>query len=65
MSPLRAVVVDTDGVLVDSAALRAVAGRPYSAAASKLGAEAGSGHPAQLPFAAEREYHELVDAKPS
>ncbi|MFA7764643.1 HAD family hydrolase [Streptomyces sp. NRRL S-448] len=63
MSPLRAVVLDTDGVLLDSAALHAAAWK--SAFDGCLDAwAAGTDHPAQPPFDAEREYRELVDGKP-
>ncbi|MFE9484229.1 HAD family hydrolase [Streptomyces spororaveus] len=63
MSPIRAVVLDTDGVLLDSAALHAAAWK--SAFDGCLDAwAAGTDHPAQPPFDAEREYRELVDGKP-
>ncbi|MEU7726318.1 HAD-IA family hydrolase [Streptomyces sp. NPDC040724] len=63
MSPLRAVVLDTDGVLLDSAALHAAAWKSAFDGCLDTWA-AGTGHPAQLPFDAEREYRELVDGKP-
>ncbi|MFF4425633.1 HAD family hydrolase [Streptomyces sp. NPDC001549] len=63
MSPLRAVVLDTDGVLLDSAVLHAAAWK--AAFDGCLDAWAAvPGHAAQPPFDAEREYRELVDGKP-
>ncbi|WP_327418507.1 HAD family hydrolase [Streptomyces sp. NBC_01233] len=63
MSPLRAVVLDTDGVLLDSAALHAAAWK--SAFDGCLDAwAAGTGHTAQPTFDAQWEYRELVDGKP-
>lgn len=63
MSPVRAVVLDTDGVLLDSAALHAAAWKSAFDGCLEAWA-AGTGHPAQLPFDAERECRELVDGKP-
>ncbi|GAA2633742.1 hypothetical protein GCM10010425_37810 [Streptomyces spororaveus] len=63
MSRLRAVVLDTEGVLLDSAALHAVAWK--SAFDGCLdGWAAGTGRPAQLPFDAERQYREMPDGRP-
>lgn len=63
MSPLRAVVLDTDGVLIDSAAPHAAAWKSASDGCLDAWA-AGTGHAAQPPFDTEREYRELVDGKP-
>ncbi|WP_314246254.1 HAD family hydrolase [Streptomyces kutzneri] len=63
MSPLRAVVLDTDGVLLDSAALHAGAWK-FAFDGCLHAWAAGTGRPAQLPFDAEREYRELVDGRP-
>ncbi|MDJ0383540.1 HAD-IA family hydrolase [Streptomyces sp. G-G2] len=61
MNVLRAVVFDTDGVLLDSAVLHAAAWK--AAFDSCLGAWA-SGVERQRPFDADDEYRELVDGKP-
>ncbi|WP_405833366.1 MULTISPECIES: HAD family hydrolase [unclassified Streptomyces] len=64
MNPLRAVVLDTDGVLLDSAALHALAWKSAFDGCLDAWAAAGTGRPAQPPFDAEREYRALVDGKP-
>ncbi|MFF5486370.1 HAD family hydrolase [Streptomyces virginiae] len=64
MSPFRAVVLDTDGVLLDSAALHAVAWKSAFDGRLDAWATAGTGPPGQLPFDAEREYREPVDGRP-
>ncbi|MFE9255284.1 HAD family hydrolase [Streptomyces sp. NPDC006879] len=61
MKPLRAVVLDTDGVLLDSAALHAQAWK--EAFDGCLAEACAAGGPPQAPFDAEREYRELVDGK--
>lgn len=63
MSPLRAVVLDTDGVLLDPAVLHAAAWKSAFDGCLDTWA-AGTGHAAQPPFDAQREYRELVDGKP-
>ncbi|MET9886676.1 HAD-IA family hydrolase [Streptomyces sp. NPDC006430] len=61
MSALRAVVLDTDGVLLDSAVFHATAWK--TAFDGCLDAWAvGTGR--QQPFDADREYREIVDGKP-
>ncbi|WP_156724874.1 HAD family hydrolase [Streptomyces apocyni] len=61
MKPVRAVVFDTDGVLLDSAALHAAAWKTaFDGCLEEWGAD---GAP-QRPFDAEGEYRELVDGKP-
>lgn len=61
MSPMRAAVFDTDGVLLDSAVLHAEAWK----AAFDGCLDAWASHGArQRPFDADREYRELVDGKP-
>ncbi|MGW5398141.1 HAD family hydrolase [Streptomyces sp. NPDC003952] len=62
MNAPRAVVFDTDGVLLDSARLHAAAWK--TAFDSCLDAWAASGHGRQRPFDAEREYRRWVDGKP-
>ncbi|MCY0939826.1 HAD family hydrolase [Streptomyces antarcticus] len=62
MSALRAVVFDTDGVLLDSARLHAAAWK--TAFDSCLDAWASSGKGRQPPFDADREYRQWVDGKP-
>ncbi|MFC9819600.1 HAD family hydrolase [Streptomyces erythrochromogenes] len=64
MSPIRAVVLDTDGVLLDSAALHAAAWKSAFDGCLDAWAAARTAHAAQPPFDAEREYRELVDGKP-
>ncbi|MFJ2597089.1 HAD family hydrolase [Streptomyces erythrochromogenes] len=64
MSPLRAVVLDTDGVLLDSAVLHAAAWKSAFDGCIDAWADARTGHAAQPPLDAEREYRELVDGKP-
>ncbi|MEU9028165.1 HAD-IA family hydrolase [Streptomyces sp. NPDC048383] len=59
---LRAVVFDTDGVLLDSARLHAAAWK--TAFDSCLDAWAASGNGRQPPFDADREYRQWVDGKP-
>ncbi len=62
MSALRAVVFDTDGVLLDSARLHAAAWK--TAFDSCLEAWTASGKGRQEPFDADREYRRWVDGKP-
>lgn len=62
MSALRAVVFDTDGVLLDSARLHAAAWK--TAFDCCLEAWAASGKGRQPPFDADREYRQWVDGKP-
>ncbi|WP_406346757.1 HAD family hydrolase [Streptomyces sp. NBC_00648] len=60
MSTLRAVVFDTDGVLLDSAVLHAAAWKMAFDGCLDDWAKAGVRQP---PFDAEREYRDLVDGK--
>ncbi|MCJ1676968.1 HAD-IA family hydrolase [Streptomyces sp. APSN-46.1] len=63
MNPLRAVVLDTDGVLLDSAVLHAAAWKAaFDGCLDAWAADARTDR--QLPFDAEGEYRELVDGKP-
>lgn len=62
MTALRAVVFDTDGVLLDSARLHAAAWK--TAFDHCLAAWAASGRARQPPFDADREYRQWVDGKP-
>ncbi|MFJ2592396.1 HAD family hydrolase [Streptomyces erythrochromogenes] len=61
MSTLRAVIFDTDGVLLDSAALHAAAWKSAFDGCLDTWAPAGG---RQSPFDAELEYRGLVDGKP-
>ncbi|MFB0627272.1 HAD family hydrolase [Streptomyces sp. AB3(2024)] len=61
MSTLRAVIFDTDGVLLDSAALHAAAWKSAVDGCLDTWASAGGRQPL---FDAEREYRGLVDGKP-
>ncbi|WP_328891505.1 HAD-IA family hydrolase [Streptomyces sp. NBC_00316] len=58
---LRAVVLDTDGVLLDSAALHAAAWKRAFDGCLDAWAEGGG---KQQPFDTDREYRELIDGKP-
>ncbi|WP_405959083.1 HAD-IA family hydrolase [Streptomyces sp. NBC_00868] len=63
MKPLRAVVLDTDGVLLDSAVLHAAAWKAaFDGCLDAWASDARTDR--QLPFDAEGEYRELVDGKP-
>ncbi|MCX5126913.1 HAD family phosphatase [Streptomyces sp. NBC_00347] len=61
MSPLRAVIFDTDGVLLDSAGLHVAAWKTAFDGCLDAWASDGGRQP---PFDAEREYRDLVDGKP-
>ncbi|MFB7993058.1 HAD family hydrolase [Streptomyces sp. NPDC056002] len=61
MISIRAVVFDTDGVLLDSAVLHAEAWKAAFDACLDAWASRGA---QQRPFDADREYRELVDGKP-
>ncbi|MER7463204.1 HAD-IA family hydrolase [Streptomyces sp. NPDC097981] len=61
MKPIRAVVFDTDGVLLDSAVFHAAA---WKAAFDGCLDAWAAGGTTQRPFDAGREYRELVDGKP-
>ncbi|MCX4781572.1 hypothetical protein [Streptomyces sp. NBC_01264] len=61
MSTLRTVIFDTDGVLLDSAALHAAAWKTaFDGCLDTWASDGGR----QRPFDAEREYRDLVDGLP-
>lgn len=60
MRPIRAVVFDTDGVLLDSAVLHAAAWKTAFDDCLEVWAADGA---TQQPFDADREYRDLVDGK--